>query len=484
MPQRQKTTIYLLKKFYKMDYKNSSVKKIRELIVRDGISCVDIFNEAKKEYEKHKDLNSFIEWFDDAEDSARIADKMFADGNTTAITGVPIAIKDNIVIKNKISTAGSKILNGFVSPYDSTTISNLKKAGAVIVGRVNTDEFGMGSSTENSAYGVTKNPKDKERVAGGSSGGAAAAISSGVVPLAVGSDTGGSIRQPASFCGLVGLKPTYGEVSRFGLISLSSSLDVIGGLSRTVSDAQLLFEILQGEEVKYDSTNQIHKNSLKSKPKRNKIIVPKEVYEIDLPTQTLDLFEKSLEHLRNEGVEIIKKSIKFFKEAPAIYYIIQPAEASSNLARFDGIRYGYKKEGNDLWEEYVNTRTEGFGKEVKRRIAIGTYVLSAGYKDAYYNKAEVVRKNLTKEYLDCFDEADAVVTPTTPSYAFKIGEKLNPIDMYNEDRLTLQANLTGLPALSVPMNKGKSHLPQGVQFLSNYCEEDKLFEYGSLMEKI
>ena len=461
-----------------MQYKSNSVKDLRKRLDSGEISSQDLVKNSIEVIDKEdQEIGAFLEVFDSAYEDAKRADEMIAKGKTYPLTGIPIAIKDNICIKGKKSTAGSKILEDFVSVEDATVIKKLKSQGAVFIGRTNMDEFAMGSSTEHSAYKITRNPRDKSRVPGGSSGGSAAAVSMGAVPIALGSDTGGSVRQPASFCGLVGLKPTYGSVSRNGLIALGSSLDVIGILTRNVEDTEIVYSAIKGEGEEYDNTKDIYKPLYNNKKDKKVIGIPKNIYEMDIADEIMVPFEKKLEEFKNKGYSIKKINIDHFNLAPSIYYIIQPAEASSNLARFDGMRYGERKEGKDIWEEYIKTRSEGFGEEVSRRIIVGTFVLSAGYFDSYYKKAQALREELRKSFIKALDKVDVLCMPTTPTKAFKIGEIQNPVSLYDMDRLTLQVNLTGLPSISVPYGED----PIGVQFISSYGREDILFRYGSLV---
>ncbi len=456
-----------------MKYAEATVRDMQRTLKDGGTSAADLLAEARRIItEKNPSVNAFIETFDSADEDACIADAMIAEGRTQPLTGIPVAVKDNICVKGHAATAASHILEGFISPYDAAVISRLREQGAVLVGRTNMDEFAMGSSTEHSVYGPTRNPHDITRVPGGSSGGSAAAVAMGAVPLALGSDTGGSIRQPAGFCGLVGLKPTYGSVSRHGLIALGSSLDVIGPLARTVDDAALLFQVIAGEGEAYDSTLDFYTDS--GSCSGEKIVgVPDSLETIGVSAETMAAFNETLRSLKSCGYTVRTVSLPVMEHAGPIYYIIQPAEASSNLARFDGMRYGLHIDGDTLWADYINTRSAGFGDEVTRRIVVGTYVLSAGYYDAYYKKAMAARRAMRSAFLTALHEVPVLLLPTAPDTAFIAGEKQDPLAMYAEDRLTLQANLTGLPALSVPMRT--DGLPRGVQCISGYGCEDILF---------
>lgn len=440
---------------------------------------------------KNKDLNVYLEIYDDVIKQAEEADKRIANGEKTSLLGIPLALKDNILVKNKRATSGSKILEGFIAPYDATVIERLKKEGAVFLGRANMDEFAMGSSTENSAYGVTKNPIDTTRVSGGSSGGSAAAVAMDGALASLGSDTGGSVREPASFCGLVGLKPTYGGVSRYGLMALGSSLDVIGPITKTATDSEILFNAIRGLD-KMDSTTFGENNYLttavseqwshdqKEVGKKMVIGVPYHILEKGgMKAGAREVFDKSIEKLKSLGYEIKDIELNSIEYSLAVYYIIMPAEASSNLARFDGVRFGLHIDGENLLDDYMETRGRGFGKEVRRRILIGTYVLSAGYHDAYYNKALAMRQTISKDFTDAFSKVDAIVTPTTTGPAFKIGEKANdPLALYLEDIFTVPANIVGIPAISIPSGEiiedGVS-LPLGLQIMATHGAENVLF---------
>ena len=445
-----------------------------------GVSAVDITKEAIKNMKEDKH-NAFVNIFEEsAINQAKIADEMFKTKKQTPLTGIPIAIKDNICYKDHKTTSSSLILKDFTSPFSATVVKKLINLGAVIVGTTNCDEFAMGGSTENSCYGVTTNPHDKTRVSGGSSGGSAAAVASFAVPLSLGSDTGGSVRQPASFCGVVGLKPTYGSVSRNGLMMLSSSLDVIGQFGNSVSDVEVLFNAIK--EDSSDGMDMTSKNYKTTKSQLTKRIGIPKLFVEKAKEETTKVFYELIEKFKNDNYEVVELDLPVSREASSIYYIIQPAEASSNLARFDGVRYGNKKEGDNLWGDYIQTRNCGFGNEVKKRIAIGTYVLSSGYYDAYYNKAQLARQSLTNELTSVFEDVDVIMTPTTLTTAFAVGSKQKSVDMYEEDKFTVIANLAGVPAISVPMGFNQN-LPLGVQCITNHNNEDILFEYGKKIEQ-
>jgi len=467
-----------------IDLKNLTIRKAHEDLKDEKYSAVDLASAYLKNIEeKNQDINAYLEVFDDVIEQAKKADDRIKKGEATLLTGIPIAIKDNILIKNKIASSASKILENYTAVYDATVIQKLKDEGAVFLGRVNMDEFAMGGSTENSAYGVTKNPNDKSRVPGGSSGGSAAAVSMDGTLCALGSDTGGSVRQPASFCGVVGFKSTYGTVSRRGLIAMGSSLDQIGPISKTVEDAEILFNAIKGHDIK-DSTSIEDIQSVSLKEKMT-IGIPEDFLKMEgIDNTVLDNFNEIIEKLKSDGHTIKNISLPNLKYSLASYYIIMPAEASTNLARFDGVRYGLHKESDSLLSDYMKTRGEGFGKEVRRRIMLGAYVLSAGYYDAYYNKATAVRELIKQDLEEAFKEVDVIATPTTPTPAFKIGEKTDdPLQMYLADIFTVPANLAGIPAISIPSGH-TDNLPLGFQVLAPHFGEDRLFSLGKVVEKL
>lgn len=433
--------------------------------------------------EKDDDIHAFLDVYEDALDEAKKATKEYKEKgkDTPPLLGVPIALKNNILVKGRKATGASKILENYKAVYDATIVAKLKEAGAIIVGATNMDEFAMGGSTENSAFGPTKNPVDTERVPGGSSGGSAASVAMGAVPVAIGTDTGGSIRQPASYCGIVGFKPTYGAVSRYGLMAMGSSLDQAGPLTNTVADAELVHDIMSGLD-KMDGTT-IDKDTYPELPVKEKYTfgVPKHFLADGIDPDVLQAFNDHIELLKKAGHEIVDIELPLFEQGLASYYIVMPAEVSSNLARYDGIRYGHSAEGDTLLDVYEKSRAEGFGAEVKRRILLGTYVLSAGYYDAYYGKAELVRKKMREELKEVFKKVDIILTPTTPTPAFKLGEKSDPLAMYKQDIFTVPVNLTGVPALSFPMGeveRDKKSLPVGVQYIGPHGSDSKLFAIG------
>ncbi|MES2203090.1 MAG: Asp-tRNA(Asn)/Glu-tRNA(Gln) amidotransferase subunit GatA [Patescibacteria group bacterium] len=441
------------------------------------VTSVELTEACLAEIEKRNpSLNAYLEVFSDAMDQAKKADERRAAGESHPLLGIPLAIKDNILIEGRIASAASKMLENYVATYDATVIKKLKEAGAVFIGRTNMDEFAMGGSTEHSAFGPTKNPCDESRVPGGSSGGSAAAVAANMALGALGTDTGGSVREPAAFCGLVGFKPTYGAVSRSGLIAMGSSLDQAGPLTHTVADAELIFNAIKGKDS-YDSTS-IEKTALRTPLK--KIGIPRAVLK-DVGADMLAPFEESLKKLAAAGYELVDIELPDLSLALATYYVIMPAEVSTNLARFDGVRYGLSQRGDSLWSDYATTKAAGFGPETRRRIMLGTYVLSAGYYDAYYGKATAARAQLTEQYKKILESVDVIATPTTPSPAPKLGEKSDPLSMYLLDIFTVTANITGNPAISVPMGTVQD-LPVGIQFTAAHGDEAALFRISKEVE--
>ncbi len=463
-----------------------TLRQIKEDLQSGRVTIEALVESAKQTIlEKDKEVNAVLGMYSDDFISSQIllAKSMIREGKGTALTGVPIVLKDNIVVKGERATAGSKILEEYVSPYDATVVKKLKEAGAILIGRANMDEFAMGGSTENSAYGVTKNPHDLTRVAGGSSGGSAAVVAYGGVPVSFGSDTGGSIRQPASFCGIVGLKPTYGAVSRYGLMAMGSSLDQIGPFTHSVEDAEAVFSIIAGHD-------QLDATSVKSKPSaselKKKIGVPWSFIRRDgIDKEVLSNFEESVEKLKAGGYEVVDISIDHLEKALSVYYVVVFAEISSNMARYDGIRYGMSIPDENVIKGYFKTRTDGFGEEVRRRILLGTYVLSSGYYDAYYNKANLVREMLKEEFKKVFEQVDAIAMPTSPIPAFTIGEKSHdPLAMYLADIFTVPVNIVGVPAISIPSGVTENKLPLSLQVLAPHFREDILFTIGRDFERL
>ena len=443
-------------------------------------SFIDISNKSKK-------LNAYItECFDEALKFSKNFDKK--KDHEGLLSGVPIAVKDLFCTKNVKTTAGSKILHNFIPTYESTVTSNLWSHGAFLLGKLNCDEFAMGSSNETSFFGNVKNPYGEKFVPGGSSGGSATALAAGLTPATIGTDTGGSIRQPASFTGTVGLKPTYGRCSRWGIVAFASSLDQAGPMTNNVEDSALLLQAMSGYDSK-DSTSvdkkiENYSSNLTEKIKGLKIGIPKE-YRVDkMPTEIDDLWKKGIDYLKDAGAIIKNISLEHTMYALPAYYIVAPAEASSNLARYDGVKYGHRAKGKNLIEMYENTRSEGFGNEVKRRILIGTYVLSSGYYDAYYLKAQKVRQLIKNDFDKAFNDVDAILTPSTPSSAFKIGDKSDdPVSMYLNDIFTVPVNLSGLPAISVPAGYDKNNLPLGLQLIGKAFDEQTILNLSLAIEK-
>lgn len=432
--------------------------------------------------EKDTEVHAYLELYDDASETAAHADSVYRAGSAPApLQGVPVALKNNILVRGRRATGGSRILESYTAAYDATVVAKLRDAGAVLVGSTNLDEFAMGSSTEHSAFGATKNPLDHTRVPGGSSGGAAAAVAMGSVPVAIGTDTGGSIRQPASYCGLVGLKPTYGAVSRYGLMAMGSSLDQAGPLAHTVADVARVHEVLAGPD-KCDGTT-IKADTYPPVPTRERytIGVPRHFLREGIDPDVAQAFERHLEEVAAAGHTVVDVSVPMLEKGLAAYYVVVPAEVSSNLARYDGMRYGNRVAGEDLYDEYVRSRAAGFGAEAKRRILLGTFVLSAGYYDAYYRKAEAVRELMRAQLAETFRTVDMLVTPTTPTPAFQFGAKADPLSMYRQDIFTVPVNLTGVPALSIPalaVSRGDHSLPVGVQYIAAHGGEARLFDFG------
>lgn len=457
---------------------------LRKKFIEGTYTPLDAYTDMRQVIDtRDPDIHAFLHVYDTAQEEAREATDRYArEGeNAPLLLGMPIAIKNNILIKGKIATAGSKILEQYKAPYDATVIVRIKAQGPVLMGDTNLDEFAMGSSTENSAFGLTKHPLDNTRVPGGTSGGSAAAVAMGAAVVALGTDTGGSIRQPASFCGLVGFKPTYGMVSRYGLIASGSSLDQAGVLTNSVEDAHIVFNAISGPDpmdattIRPDTYPEV---TLKSK---YRIGVPRHFLREGMDPDVLAVFEETLVRLTEAGHDIVDIELPLFERGLAAYYIVQPAEVSSNLARYDGVRYGLRVEGDTLLDEYRRTRAEGFGPEVKRRIILGTYVLSAGYYDAYYNKAELVRRMMREELDRTYTSVDLIVTPTAPTPAYKIGEKSDPLAMYLGDIFTVPVSLAGVPALSLPsgtVNREGIELPVGVQYIAPHAGDERLFDFG------
>ena len=462
---------------------SSLVKNIKE----KKLSSEEVTTAFVNRSEKSKELNSYItEDFSNAIDKAKKFDEK--PNLDLKLPGIPMAVKDLFCTKDIRTTAGSKILENFIPTYESTVTQNIWNEGAILLGKLNCDEFAMGSSNETSFYGNVQNPIDKGLVPGGSSGGSAAAVSGQLTPITIGTDTGGSIRQPASFTGTVGLKPTYGSCSRYGIVAFASSLDQAGPMSHNVEDCALLQEVISTYDNK-DSTSIDFKRDQYSKNltrdiKGKKIGIPKEYRVEGMPKEIEELWKKGIEYAKDCGAEIIDISLPNTGYALPTYYIVAPAEASSNLARYDGVKYGFRAKGENLIDMYEKTRSEGFGPEVQRRIMIGTYVLSSGYYDAYYLKAQKVRKLIKNDFDEAYKKVDAILTPSTPSSAFKIGEKKNdPVSMYLNDIFTVPVNLAGLPALSIPAGHDASGYPLGLQIIGKAFKEQEVLNLAYAMEE-
>lgn len=462
-----------------------TIKSVSESLKRGEFSAEEIFREYEEKIKKdNKKLNVFLSTFD-------YKDHAVGSG---LLAGVPCAIKDNILIEGEKCTAASKILENYLAPYDATVITKLKRAGAVFLGKTNLDEFAMGTTTENSAFGPTLNPHDHSRVAGGSSGGSAAAVAADLAIFALGSDTGGSIRDPASFCGVVGLKPTYGLVSRSGLITMASSFDQIGPITKTVEDAAIVLNAIAGHDP-MDSTSvgpdrdlPDYTASLGKPIKDFKVAVPKEFFGEGLDSQVNNLVQKAIAKLKTLGAHVDEVSLPMMDYALATYYIIVPSEVSANMARYDGIKYGYSKEkrGGALLDVYLDSRAEGLGEEVRRRIMLGTYALSAGYYDAYYKKAQKVRALIKNDFHKIFEKYDVVVGPTMPTVAPRLGELDDPLSTYLADIYTVPVNLAGLPAISVPCGFaeiGVTKLPVGFQIIGEHFAEPKVLQVANAYEQ-
>ena len=468
----------------------STIHEYAELLKQRKLSSVELTKQYLARIEKaDAQIGSYITVCpDDALAAADKADERIAKGEATLLTGIPVGIKDNICTEGIKTTCASKMLYNFVPPYDATVTKRLKNEGAVILGKLNMDEFAMGSSTESSYFKKTKNPYDLTRVPGGSSGGSAASVSADLAPYALGSDTGGSIRQPAAFCGNVGLKPTYGLVSRFGLIAFASSLDQIGSFTKDVTDCAIVLNAIAGydkmDSTSVDADKTDYTKALGLPLKGMKIGVPKQYLESGIQAEIREAVENAIKVYEMLGAECEECSLPLSKFALPAYYLISSAEASSNLARFDGIKYGYRaEEYHGLTDLYEITRSEGFGEEVKRRIMLGTYALSSGYYDAYYKKAQQVRGLIKRDFAACFEKYDVLLTPTTPTTAYKFGEKSDPVAMYMGDICTVAVNIAGLPAISIPAGLDKKGMPIGIQLIANSLDERKLLTAAFAYER-
>ena len=478
-----------------MNLKNITADKLVSLYANRDLSVTEVITSVFDEIDRNeKNIHAYITLCRErALEEARRTDSRIAAGEPLdALTGVPVAIKDNMAVRDVPTTCGSKILEGYIPPYTATAVERLRAAGAIIVGKTNMDEFAMGSSTENSGFFVTRNPHNIERVPGGSSGGSAAAVAAGMSVIALGSDTGGSIRQPASFCGVVGMKPTYGRVSRYGLVAYASSLDQIGPFTKSVRECAQVLETIGGFDP-FDSTSADipvgqYVKGLDQPIKNMRIGIPREYFDYSsggMDPQVKAAIQAAIKRYEGMGCKIEEIRLPHTEHAVATYYLVATAEASSNLARYDGVRYGLRETGTGgLSEMYRKTRMAGFGKEVKRRILLGTYALSAGYYDAYYLKALKVRTLILQDFQKAFEKVDVILTPTTPTVAFKIGEKTaDPLSMYLSDIFTITCNLSGLPGISVPCGKNSENLPIGMQLIANHFQEGVLLQVAHEFEK-
>ncbi len=475
-----------------MNITELTVHELKEKIQKKELSSAEITKAfAERIKEKEESLNAFLTVLtDDAIKQAEEMDKKIDKGEITSeLAGIPIGIKDNICTKGIKTTCGSKMLENFISPYDATVMEKINSAGMINLGKLNMDEFAMGSSTENSAFQKTHNPWNLKKVPGGSSGGSATAVAANMVPWALGSDTGGSVRQPASLCGIVGLKPTYGLISRYGLVAYASSLDQIGTFTKDVEDCALLLNVIAGKDER-DTTsvkieNKDYVKALKNNVKGLRIGVPKEYFGEGINPEVRETIEKAIMEYKELGAIVEECSIPIADYTLATYYIISCAEASSNLGRFDGIRYGYRTPNYESLEDiFINSRTEGFGDEVKRRIILGTYVLSSGYYDAYYKKAQQVRTLIKNEFNKIFEKYDILITPTSPTVAFDIGEKSNnPMEMYMADICTVPINVAGVPAISIPCGVDKTGMPIGMQIIGKHFSEETILNAAYTYEQ-
>jgi len=468
-----------------------SITQLKALIEKKDIKPKEIVELYIKQAKKYQEKTNAFITFDEENiiEQVKELEKKLEKGFSGKLIGIPIAIKDNICTKGIKTTCASKILYNFIPPYDATVIEKLKVEGAIIFGKTNMDEFAMGSSNETSFFGPVRNPWDWERIPGGSSGGSAVTISAKQAPAALGSDTGGSIRQPAALCGVVGLKPTYGRVSRYGLIAFGSSLDQIGPFSRNIEDCALLLECISGYDPKDSTSINVdvppYQKNLKKDIKGLKIGIPKEYFIEGVEEDIVKNIKNAINIFKDLGAEIKEISLPHTSYGIAVYYLIATAEASSNLARYDGVKYGYRAENiKDLKSLYIKTKKEGFGEEVKRRIMLGTFSLASGYYDAYYKRASKVRTLIKNDFLKAFEEVDAILCPTSPTTAFKLGEKTSdPIQMYLSDIFTINVNLAGIPSISIPCGFDKKGLPIGMQIIGNYLEEQKILNLSYAFEQ-
>ena len=474
-----------------MELNQLTIHELQEKIKAGETTSTEIVQAVFRRIDAvEKDVHAYILLTrEKALEGAAHADEEIKKGNIKTLTGIPIALKDLLCTKGVTTTCASHILHNYVPPYDATVVEKLRDAGAVFTGKTNMDEFAMGSSTETSYFGITKNPWDLERIPGGSSGGSAAAVVADECIAAIGSDTGGSIRQPAALCGVVGMKPTYGRVSRYGLVAFASSLDQIGPFTKDVEDCAIMMNILAGYDPRESTSVPVDVPDYRQFLSRGiggwKVGIPKEYFIEGIDAEVKDAIQQTIKVIEGMGAKCIEVSLPHTEYCLAVYYIIAPAEASSNLARYDGVKYGFRSlDGRDLMEMYKKSRSAGFGAEVKRRIMLGTYVLSSGYYDDYYKKASQVRALIKQDFDEAFKQCDVLLTPTTPTPAFKIGEKTDdPLQMYLSDIFTISTNLAGIPGMGVPCGFTRAGLPVGVQFLAGHFEEGKLIQIAAAYEK-
>lgn len=473
-----------------MELSKLTISELSRLLGRKEVAVREIADSVYKRIDSVEDsVRAFITITrDKAYDMGSVSDSRTANENSMPLRGIPIAVKDNMCTKGIRTTCSSRILSGFIPPYESTVTSKLSEAGYILTGKTNLDEFAMGSSTENSGFHTTRNPWDIERIPGGSSGGSAAAVAADECIAAIGSDTGGSIRQPAALCGVVGLKPTYGRVSRYGLVAFASSLDQVGPLTKNVMDSAIMLNVISGHDP-LDSTSAIidvpdYSSALGKEIKGMKIGIPKEYFIKGMDKEVEGSVRDAIKHLESLGAIPVEISMPHTGYAVAAYYILATSEASSNLARYDGVKYGFRAAGRDLLETYMNTRAQGFGSEVKRRIMLGTYALSSGYYEAYYKKSQQVRTLIKRDFDEAFNKVDVIVTPTSPTAAFKIGEKADdPLQMYLSDIFTISVNLAGVPGISIPCGFTSNNLPIGLQIIGKHFDEETVLRVAYAYEQ-
>ncbi|HAQ02541.1 glutaminyl-tRNA synthase (glutamine-hydrolyzing) subunit A [Candidatus Nomurabacteria bacterium RIFOXYC2_FULL_36_8] len=470
-----------------IDLKNLTIEKTNNHYKNGDFTVRELVDEYLKVIKNNNErINAYLEIYNDIDVQIKKAEEMFKNGTATVLTGIPFSLKDNILLEGHVASASSKILENHVATYDSFVVKKLKEQGVIFLGRTNMDEFAMGSSTQTSAFGITRNPLDESLVPGGSSGGPAASVAGDMALVALGTETCGSIRQPAAFCGLVGLKPTYGMVSRSGVISLGSSLDQVSPLGRTVRDTEIIFNTISSHDAKDSTSIPDNMRIIKNNIIKKKIGIPRKFLSGEgIDKEVMKNFEESCDKLQKAGYELIDVDLPSIKYSLAVYHVLMQAEASSNLARFDGIRYGKQVDGEKLYDVYAKSRGRGFGKETRRRVLLGTYILSHGYYDAYYNSALKVRQMIKDELTNFFKDFDTFMTPTVPFLPFKIGEKLDdPIGMYLSDLFSAPANLADIPSIAIPSGKSEGGLPFSIQFTSPYLREDILFTIGKDFEKL